>query len=67
VAFDPKPASCWEERLGYGFGEFPQLDTVDEILALFDGAANRVYFAHDIAPERRDRVGTVSVVFSLRA
>jgi len=67
VAVEYNPLSTDEimaER-GYSVGTAERVTSVDELLDLFRGHVATVYFAHNVAPERRTHVGNVSAIFSI--
>jgi SAM-dependent methyltransferase len=51
---------------GYRVGNRERLTSVDQILGLFGDSVDAVYFKHDIVHDRRNELGGVATVFSLR-
>lgn len=66
LEWNPKTRDQLRDRTGYLLGSEKRSQSTDELLALFGDHVDRVYFRHDPIPERRDRVGAISVVFSVK-
>ncbi|MFQ5506857.1 MAG: methyltransferase domain-containing protein [Planctomycetota bacterium] len=65
VEYNPLSNEEIQEQRGYLPGNPRRLTSVAEILELFEGSVDRVYFSHDITAERKDRLGSLTVVFSV--
>jgi hypothetical protein len=66
VEYNPLSDSEVVEKYGYRVGRDKRIESVKEILSFFGDHVDRVYFAHDIHPDRRDAVGAIAVVFSIK-
>ena len=66
VEYNPKSDNDIEKEVGYRVGGSERLADSDQILELFRPHVGHVYFRHDVAPSRRDVVGSVCVVFSVQ-
>ena len=67
---------CWDramrsstdqlcEAAGYVAGSEERIEDLDQLLALYAPHVDHVYYAHQPTSERRDRKGSIVVVFSV--
>lgn len=66
LSFEYRPDSNDQviAECGYLPGAAERVTSVAELLALFEGHVDHVYFSHDVIPERAHEAGTVSAIFS---
>lgn len=66
VEYSPMTEAQIVAMLGYRPGAEKRIQSCQDILALFGEAVDHVYFHHEITPERRDLVGPMCVIFSVK-
>lgn len=53
-------------KVGYTVGSDKRITYVSQILGLFEGNIEQVYFSHDISSKKRNEVGSVCAIFSVK-
>jgi hypothetical protein len=66
IEYNPLSIAAIKEKIGYVAGAGRSYGSVDEILSWFGNAVDRVYFRQDIERDFLDRVGAITVVFSVK-
>jgi SAM-dependent methyltransferase len=66
VEYNPVSDERIREEIGYDPGAPRRPRSVAEVLAFFGDAVGKVHYEHDVAPERRERIGSLCAVFSVR-
>lgn len=64
--YDPRSDGEIQSTCGYLPGSQFRLDSVREMLALFEPHVDHVYFSQDVIPARRGMPGTVLAIFSIK-
>ena len=66
VEYNPRSAAELEAIEGYRVGAAERIESTKHLLSLFGEHVDTVYFQHDVVEARRDRVGGIAAVFSIR-
>lgn len=66
VEWNPKSVAKILSEVGYVPGSEDRITSLAELLGLFGDAIDRIYFSQEPTPERRDRLGSITAVFSIR-
>ena len=66
VDYNPRSAAELSKLVGYELPDEERMNSTEEILSLFAGHVDRIYFSHDIAPERRQEIGSIILCFSVK-
>jgi SAM-dependent methyltransferase len=65
VEYNPRSRDAIAAELGYAPGSPERITTVAALLELFEGSVDRVYFSQEPTPARRDRLGSITAIFSV--
>jgi len=65
VEYNPLTDDEIVEEYGYLAAGGPRIESVGELLGFFRPYVDHVYFAHDVLPEARDRIGAVAAIFTI--
>lgn len=66
VEYNPLTNEQILEQYGYLAGSAKRISSVSQILSFFCEGVDRVYFSHDVTPERHDEVGSLCAIFSIK-
>lgn len=66
VEYNPLAQQEVVAKVGYLPGGATRIASCDELLACFGDSVDRVYFRQEVTEDRRDRVGALATVFSVR-
>jgi SAM-dependent methyltransferase len=66
VEYNPDSNEALIQQSGYLPSSEERIQSVEQILSYFGDHVDRVYFRHDIHSQRRDRLGAMAVVFSIK-
>lgn len=66
LEYNPQGAEELSRAVGYQVCDEVRIEHVSDLLALFEGHVDHVYFSHEPRPQDRGRVGSVIAVFSIK-
>lgn len=65
VEYNPKSQEEIIKETGYLPGAAKRIESCEEILGFFGVSVSHVYFRHIVAPQDRNRIGSLCVIFSI--
>ncbi|HXI58752.1 MAG TPA: methyltransferase domain-containing protein [Polyangia bacterium] len=66
IEYNPMTNEEIANRDGYFAGGIERIESVAQVLSFFGDHVDRVYFSHDVHPNRRHMLGAIAVVFSIK-
>jgi SAM-dependent methyltransferase len=66
VEYNPRSVETVAREQGYVPGSSERITSLAKLLALFDGAIDHVYFSQEPTAARRDQLGSITAIFSVR-
>ncbi len=66
IEYNPRSRGAIAAELGYVPGASNPITDLEGLLALFEGSVDRLYFSQEPTGARRDRLGSIVAIFSLK-
>lgn len=66
VEYNPRSVETVARERGYVPGSVERITTLAQLLSLFEGSIDHVYFSQEPTDQRRDQLGSITAIFSVR-
>lgn len=65
VEYNPLDAESIERTIGYVPGASDRITSVNQLLDLFNGNVDKIYYSHEPVSSKRDQIGSIVTIFSV--